>query len=114
MGGDLMIKFNLHKPLEISDEGFCGILGENLNEVNTWVKHVILWYTEDNKTTGMQKAKETIKRLINEKQVHIINGFVYTDCGLKQFVKNWAGENDIPVTPEKIEKAVNEWVRVMA
>lgn len=95
-------------------ENSKSIMGDNMNKYNTWVKHVIAWYTDKESCrdykNGMKNAKDFIMTSIKTGKIHLIGEFIYTNYNLYQFVRLWCSENQIETTPEKIQEYVDRWV----
>ena len=75
--------------------------GENMNDVRVWTRHMGAWHNPK-----ILKCQELIKN----KEVYVINGFIYTNYNLFQFIKLYAKSNNYMITDEQIQAKVNAWV----
>jgi hypothetical protein len=102
------------KDITESQETF---LGENMNYYKTWVNHVIAWYTDKEScklhAKGLELAKEFIMNALHNGDILIVNEHVYTRYCLENFIKLWADANSVKYSKEDINKAINEWVKVL-
>lgn len=98
----------------------------NLLEYKQWIETVKAWYTEPETDfngniisqvsieKGLARAKEFVLNALKNKDLYIINGYVYSNYGLTQLVKNWYGENDIKTTNENNQKIVNKFIELVS
>ncbi len=78
------------------------IMGENLNEVHTWVERMKDWHSFN--------AKQKVFEMLTNRDIITLNGFVYTNYALVSLVKAWAKAQNKKVSPEQAQGFVNKWV----
>lgn len=82
-------------------ENANNVMGNNLNYYKDWVESMKHWH--DN-------AKIKVLAMLQNKEVFIMNEYVYSKVGMYNLIKNWFGENDIPTNDDKINSIIEKWV----
>lgn len=81
-----------------------GLTEDCLTYYKNWINSMKHWHVD---------AKAKVLELLNKKQCFIFNEYVYTNYGIYYLVKNWACENDMQYSEDKIKMIVNKIIDKM-
>ena len=67
---------------------------------------------ETSNNVNIQACADKIKSLIDNKQVIILNNFIYTNFGLKKVIETWQEENEIKASIN-VNEVINKYTKAV-